>query len=132
MAIGLPHQKLRTTEESRMTLGEWENKLREKERELLTDMSRMETDTRATGISGTQNGWASAERKKNLLEETAAEWNLFTLVRDALQRIRLGTFGTCAECCRQIEEQRLNAIPWTAFCRDHQNLHDRELARYSA
>lgn len=114
-----------------MTLGEWENKLREKERELLADMARTEADARATGITETQNGWAAAESKESLLEETTAEWNLFTQVRDALQRIRLGTFGKCTECGREIEEQRLNAIPWTPFCLDHQNLRDRELARHS-
>lgn len=112
MASRLPTRTSKA-EEHRMTLGEWERKLREKERELLTDMARMETDFRAT----------------DFLDQTTAEWNLFTQVRDALQRIRLGTFGTCTECGREIEAQRLSEVPWTAFCLQHQNLRERELVR---
>jgi len=113
-----------------MTLDEWEKKLREKERELLADIARTEADARTSGITETQNGWAAAESKETLLQETTAEWSLFTQVRDALQRIRLGTFGKCTECGRQIEDHRLNAVPWTPYCLEHQNLHDRELARH--
>jgi len=108
-----------------MTLDEWEKKLREKERELLAEMERTEADARSTGIAETQNGSAAAESKENLLQETTAEWKLFTQVRDALQRIKLGTFGKCTQCGRQIEHHRLNAVPWTPYCLEHQNQHDR-------
>jgi len=114
-----------------MTIGEWEKKLREKERELLADIARTEADARATAITETQNGAVAAESKESLLQETTSEWNVFTQVRDALQRIRLGTFGKCIDCGRQIEDHRLNAVPWTAYCVDHQNRNDRDLAQHS-
>jgi DnaK suppressor protein len=114
-----------------MTISEWEKQLREKERELLADMARTEAGARATAITETQNGAVAAESKESLLQETTSEWNIFTQVRDALQRIRLGTFGKCVDCGRQIEDRRLNAVPWTAYCFDHENRHDRDLAQHS-
>jgi DnaK suppressor protein len=114
-----------------MTLGEWEKQLREKERELLADMARTEADARAANVIETQNGAAAAESKEGLLEEASSEWNLLIQVRDALQRIRLGTFGKCVDCGRQIDDRRLNAVPWTAYCLDHESRHDRDLAQHS-
>ena len=37
----------------------------------------------------------------------------------ALKRIDDGTFGTCVVGGEQIDEQRLEAMPWTALCIDH-------------
>jgi RNA polymerase-binding transcription factor DksA len=40
-------------------------------------------------------------------------------VRDALNRLADGTFGTCIVDGGPIEEQRLEAVPWTAYCLKH-------------
>ena len=53
-------------------------------------------------------------------------------VRAALQRINDGTYGSCMDCGRQIEPARLDAVPWTPYCRDDQEKHDREEARPQA
>lgn len=37
-------------------------------------------------------------------------------IREALDRIREGTFGTCEECARRIPRARLKAIPYTRRC----------------
>ncbi len=37
-------------------------------------------------------------------------------IHDALERIKAGTFGQCAECERPIAKPRLQAIPYTPFC----------------
>jgi len=34
----------------------------------------------------------------------------------ALQRIEDGTYGTCSNCGREIDEERLEAVPWTTLC----------------
>ena len=36
--------------------------------------------------------------------------------RDAISRLRLGSFGVCEECGERIHRRRLLAVPWTAFC----------------
>lgn len=41
-----------------------------------------------------------------------------TAIDGALQRMRLGQFGTCVNCGKEISRARLEAIPWTPYCRD--------------
>jgi RNA polymerase-binding transcription factor DksA len=41
-------------------------------------------------------------------------------VRAALARIDEGTFGRCVADAGLIEEKRLQAVPWTPYCRKHQ------------
>ena len=54
-------------------------------------------------------------------EFTEAEHNSDVLqqVRDALGRVADGTFGTCIVDGGPIEEQRLEAVPWTPYCLTH-------------
>jgi DnaK suppressor protein len=40
-------------------------------------------------------------------------------VRDALDRVENGTFGTCIVDGGPIEAQRLEAVPWTPYCLKH-------------
>jgi DnaK suppressor protein len=53
---------------------------------------------------------------------TAAELDSTTLeqVRAALGRIDGGTFGRCVVDGKPIEEKRLEAMPWTPYCLQHQ------------
>lgn len=39
------------------------------------------------------------------------------LIRAALRRIAAGTYGECVRCGGEIAEARLDALPWTPFCR---------------
>lgn len=36
----------------------------------------------------------------------------------ALQRLKLGQYGRCVNCGRAVSKARLEAIPWTPYCRD--------------
>jgi DnaK suppressor protein len=111
-----------------MNVTELQKQLRDKERELWADMTRTEAEARASGIAETQDGDAAAESKEVLFRETTSDWNVFTQVRDALQRIEKGTYGKCVDCGRQIEDHRLDSVPWTPYCLDHQNRYDHDLA----
>lgn len=42
--------------------------------------------------------------------------NLAEEVRDALDRIDEGTFGTCEDCGQAISEERLDALPFARYC----------------
>lgn len=39
-------------------------------------------------------------------------------IRAALQRIRDGSYGTCARCGEQISAERLEVLPETPLCKD--------------
>ncbi len=56
------------------------------------------------------------EMRKALLIE--AEQGLVQ-VNAALRRIEEGEYGSCIECDELIDEKRLNAVPFTAYCIDH-------------
>ncbi len=49
-------------------------------------------------------------------------------VRAALQRIDTGEYGVCIDCGREIGQKRLEAVPWTPYCLEDQEKHDREQA----
>jgi DnaK suppressor protein len=111
-----------------MNLSELEKRLRDKERELWADMSRTEAEARGPAVAEAQDVSVLTEGKEVLFQETTSDWKLFTQVRDAIQRIERGTYGKCLDCGRQIEDHRLDSVPWAAYCLDHQNRRDRELA----
>jgi DnaK suppressor protein len=43
---------------------------------------------------------------------------LLRAIEDALTRIRNEKFGLCEECSEPISNARLEAVPWTRWCRD--------------
>jgi DnaK suppressor protein len=53
------------------------------------------------------------------------ESQLLRNVRGALRRIDEGAFGVCLHCEEDINPKRLNAVPWTPFCIQCQELADR-------
>lgn len=117
-----------------MNISELEKCLREKERELLTDIARTEAEARESRVAevgDSANGSISSESKESLLQQTTFDWNLLTQVRDALQRIANGAYGKCADCGRQIEDARLDRAPWTPYCLADEERHDRQAVRAS-
>jgi DnaK suppressor protein len=64
----------------------------------------------------------------NLERESAR----LTEVRDALARVRLGTYGICLNCEEEISMKRLKAVPYAPLCivcreaadREQTSLHD--------
>lgn len=50
-------------------------------------------------------------------------------VREALVRLDEGEYGYCAECAREISEQRLQALPFAVRCAACEGLHERGAAR---
>ncbi|NLX90069.1 MAG: hypothetical protein GXZ07_00490 [Firmicutes bacterium] len=65
------------------------------------------------------------ERSKDL---SLHEKRLSTLkeIDDALRRIELGEYGICVRCGRQIEKERLEAIPYTPYCFACRQVRERE------
>jgi len=57
------------------------------------------------------------------LEENEAR--LLAAIDAALVRIDDGTFGRCERCGKEIEEERLEAIPWATLCIDDKRRDER-------
>ncbi len=60
---------------------------------------------------------AAAEyEKQSLVHKAAAARQTVKTLKQALERLRQGSFGECAECGGDIELKRLEAIPWARYC----------------
>ncbi|QOD12058.1 TraR/DksA C4-type zinc finger protein [Psychrobacter sp. 28M-43] len=56
------------------------------------------------------------DMRKNLMSEARQS---LIYVENALNRIENGTYGECEVCGEQIEEQRLEALPYATLCMEH-------------
>jgi DnaK suppressor protein len=60
------------------------------------------------------------ELKDEFYAMADADSAILAQIRAALQRIDDETFGMCVVDGRPIEEKRLQAVPWTPYCLEHQ------------
>jgi DnaK suppressor protein len=66
---------------------------------------------------------AEYERQALTFKAAAARQTLSSL-NQALERMRQGTFGECAQCGSEIEAKRLEALPWARYCLKCQELRE--------
>ncbi len=111
-----------------MDIASLKARLLEKERELVADTTRLDQEARVSGEEEvrdyTDEATSSEEESETLHEEAVASQTL-SQVQDALRRIEDGTYGLCVSCGRPLEEARLEAIPWAAYCTKDQEKLDR-------
>jgi DnaK suppressor protein len=100
----------------------YRRRLEARERELLERLGR-EIGT-AREVRSDQADVSDAAIVDELKEEYFAiaetDSAILAQVRAALTRIGDGTFGTCVVDGGPIEERRLEAVPWTPYCLQHQ------------
>ena len=105
-------------------------RLHDQERELLSDIRRLEGESRVWGEAevrdSTDDATSSQGASESLQEDTLASQTLIQ-IQDAIHRIEDGIFGRCIACGRQIEADRLEAIPWAPFCLEDQEKQDQAL-----
>jgi DnaK suppressor protein len=59
---------------------------------------------------------ANSYTKEFLFGQTHNERSMLQLVDDALERIRENSFGECVSCHQELQQKRLEAVPWTRYC----------------
>jgi DnaK suppressor protein len=64
--------------------------------------------------------------KELLFQQAAQKRTLLRSIEAALERIRQGNFGLCVNCENEIGIKRLEAIPFSPYCRDCQESLERE------
>lgn len=96
----------------------FESLLNEQLKELMEEATKTVNDMTVTeGEFPDPTDRASWESDRNfLLRIRERERNLITKIREALERIEEGTFGTCELCGEDISEQRLEVRPVTTLC----------------
>jgi DnaK suppressor protein len=94
-------------------------KLESQRHETQAFLRRMEHEAKSLGVEGTQD---SADRcvislsKESLFERSCQRRTVLSLIDAALKRIADGSFGICVGCGEEVQDQRLQALPWTQFC----------------
>ena len=111
-----------------MNIERFKQRLRDKERELLSDVTRLGGEACVSGEAevrdSTDAATSSQGTAESLQEDTLASQTLIQ-VQDALHRIEDGAYGKCIACGRQIEAARLEAIPWAPYCLEDQEKQDK-------
>jgi DnaK suppressor protein len=118
-----------------MNVDHYRKILLQKERELTDEMVRRREDaleSRTAEVEDPIDAVTSATEQETAFQEGRIAYDTLTMVQDALRRIEDGTFGYCIDCGKPIEEARLNAVPWTPYCRDDQEKHDKLTAEKAA
>lgn len=59
---------------------------------------------------------ANDSERESFFGRNDREHQFLQVIESALDRIRSGSYGECVTCGKEINEKRLEAIPWTAYC----------------
>ena len=97
----------------------YKKKLLAKREELLKIIARTEQEGRAADDDPTvdlADKAANSYTKEFLFGQTHNDRSLLQLVDDALDRIKENEFGECASCHQELQQKRLEAVPWTRYC----------------
>jgi len=111
--------------------------LMEKRIQLANQVERLAKDA-AESTQATENSKSpisSAENASDTYEQDFAfmsmesEEELMRKVDRALQRVREKTYGECEECNKDINPERLEALPWATMCIKCQEMEERGMRR---
>jgi RNA polymerase-binding protein DksA len=87
---------------------------------------RARADISAITVAGAIEPDAEDEAEESAIDELRAldaslderDRQLAHSIEDALRRMRSEDYGICIDCGREIEFERLRAVPWTLRCAD--------------
>ena len=106
----------------------YEDALRKKQQELHASYERDKAAGNALpddGIQDLADKAASAYSKELNFSLSDGERNLLMQIDEAFARMKAGDYGVCTNCGATIGEKRLQAVPWTPFCIDCQELQEK-------
>jgi DnaK suppressor protein len=97
----------------------YKKKLTTRREELLKTIARTEEEGRTADDDPTvdlADKAANSYTKEFLFGQTNIDRSMLQLIDDAIQRIKLGSYGTCIECEEELQQKRLEAVPWARHC----------------
>ncbi len=108
----------------------YKKRLVAKQEELARLVSRSEHDGREADEEGTQDvadKAANSYTKEFLFHQSDENRRLLQLVNEAIERIKIGVFGQCVACHKDVQQKRLEAVPWARHCIECQEKQDKGL-----
>jgi DnaK suppressor protein len=97
----------------------YKNLLLSKRQELSNGKSRADSNPTISERHGDPVDVAASETDAfTQIQLHQTDGKLLRAIEDALTRIQREKFGVCEECGEPISKARLEAVPWTRWCRD--------------
>ncbi len=97
----------------------YKKRLLVKQEELLRLVSKSDHDGREADEEGTQDiadKAANAYTKEFLFHQSDDNRRIVHLVNEALDRLKNGSYGHCVACHEEVQQKRLDAVPWARHC----------------
>ncbi len=97
----------------------YRKRLLTKQEELLRLVSKSEQDGRQADEEATQDiadKAANSYTKEFLFHQSDDHRRVLQLVTEALARLKDGSYGLCVECHDEVQQKRLDAVPWARHC----------------
>jgi DnaK suppressor protein len=97
----------------------YKKKLQARREELLKTIARTEEEGRTADDDPTvdlADKAANSYTKEFLFGQTNTDRSMLALIDEALVRIRSNTYGACVECEEELQQKRLEAVPWARHC----------------
>lgn len=108
----------------------YKKKLQTRREELLRNIARTEEEGRAADEDPTvdlADKAANSYTKEFLFGQTNHDRFTLALVDEAIKRIKQNEFGLCANCQQEVQQKRLEAVPWARHCITCQEKHEQGL-----
>jgi RNA polymerase-binding transcription factor len=97
----------------------YRKKLLAKREELLRTIARIQEEGRSADDDPTvdlADKAANSYTKEFLFGQTDSDRFTLQMINEALDRIRLSSYGACMSCHEEMQQKRLEAVPWARHC----------------
>ncbi len=106
----------------------FKKRLLTKQDELLRSVIKTERDGREADGEATQDSAdkaANSYTKEFLFKQSDENRRVLLLISEALERMKADAYGLCVECEEEVQQKRLEAVPWARHCLGCQEKQDK-------
>ena len=97
----------------------YKKKLQTRREELVKTIARTEEEGRLADDDQTvdlADKAANSYTKEFLFGQTNTDRKILNMIDEALKRIKKDEYGVCANCQEEMQQKRLDAVPWAKNC----------------
>lgn len=108
----------------------YKKKLQARREELMRIIARTEEEGRTADDDPTvdlADKAANSYTKEFLFGQTNTDRTILQMINDALERIEEDEYGLCINCQDEVQQKRLEAVPWARHCISCQEKHEQGL-----
>ena len=108
----------------------YRKKLQSRREELMRTIARTEEEGRQADDDQTvdlADRAANSYTKEFLFGMTNTDRTILSMIDAALKRIQSNEYGLCANCQEEMQQKRLEAVPWAKHCINCQEKHEQGL-----